>query len=142
MLLISLFFRFMSYMNNDPIKRSFFLIFSMLFCIPIMSFVNYVWYSYFVCMLFLSGIFVILVYFSGLSSFLEFRVYFWFVGFVLTLMCLNFVSEDFCFGISGGLNVFYYEVNFFLLLYLIVVLLFFMSFVSYYLSFSGALRRV
>uniref|UniRef100_A0A0K0D1U8 Uncharacterized protein n=1 Tax=Angiostrongylus cantonensis TaxID=6313 RepID=A0A0K0D1U8_ANGCA len=57
----------MSYMNNDPIKRSFFLIFSMLFCMPVMSFV-------------------------------------------------------------GGLTVFYYELNFFLLFYLVVVLLFFIRF--------------
>nr|YP_003097101.1 NADH dehydrogenase subunit 6 [Angiostrongylus cantonensis]ACT88784.1 NADH dehydrogenase subunit 6 [Angiostrongylus cantonensis] len=141
MLLLSLFFSVMSYMNNDPIKSSFFLIFSMLFCMPVMSFVGYVWYSYFVCMLFLSGIFVILVYFSSLSSFLEFGVYFWFVGLILTLLCFNLFEGFFFVGFSG-LTVFYYELNFFLLFYLVVVLLFFMSFVSYYLSFSGALRSV
>nr|YP_006702541.1 NADH dehydrogenase subunit 6 [Angiostrongylus vasorum]AFP58672.1 NADH dehydrogenase subunit 6 [Angiostrongylus vasorum] len=142
MLLFSLLFCVMSYMNSDPIKSSFFLIFSMLFCMPVMSFVGYVWYSYFVCMLFLSGIFVILVYFSSLSGFLDYGVCCWGLGVVLTLFFFSEVELSLQ-GVSFvGLEVFYYEVNVVLLFYLIVVLLFFMSFVSYYLSFSGALRSV
>nr|YP_009257359.1 NADH dehydrogenase subunit 6 [Angiostrongylus malaysiensis]ALD62326.1 NADH dehydrogenase subunit 6 [Angiostrongylus cantonensis]ANG44576.1 NADH dehydrogenase subunit 6 [Angiostrongylus malaysiensis] len=141
MLIFSLFFGIMSYMNSDPIKSSFFLVFTMLFCMPMMSFVSYVWYSYFVCMLFLSGIFVILVYFSSMSSFLELKIYFWFVGLVMTLLCFC-MFEDFFFCNLSGLTVFYYDLNFFLLFYLVIILLFFMSFVSYYLSFSGALRSI
>ncbi|VDM59155.1 unnamed protein product [Angiostrongylus costaricensis] len=104
MLLISLSFCVLSYVNRDPIKSSFFLVFSMLFCIPVMSFVSYV------------GIFVILVYFS--------------------------IDMDYSKWLYVGLAVFYYELNVFILMYLILLLVFFMRFVSYYLSFSGALRRL
>nr|AKU36876.1 NADH dehydrogenase subunit 6 [Angiostrongylus costaricensis]BAV82632.1 NADH dehydrogenase subunit 6 [Angiostrongylus costaricensis] len=142
MLLISLSFCVLSYVNSDPIKSSFFLVFSMLFCMPVMSFVSYVWYSYFVCMLFLSGIFVILVYFSSLSSFVDFNVYYWFFFFLLTVFFLMVVDMDYSKWLYVGLAVFYYELNVFILMYLILLLVFFMSFVSYYLSFSGALRSL
>nr|YP_010575573.1 NADH dehydrogenase subunit 6 [Varestrongylus eleguneniensis]UZM11413.1 NADH dehydrogenase subunit 6 [Varestrongylus eleguneniensis] len=138
---MSIFFCLMSYVNNDPIKSCFFLIFSMLSIMPLMTFFNYVWFSYFVCMLFMSGIFVILVYFSSLSSFFSFAPYFFLVGLLLSLL-MCFVGYNMVFFSNVGLQVFYYELNFFLLFYLIAVLLFFMNFVSYYLSFSGALRSI
>nr|YP_003097126.1 NADH dehydrogenase subunit 6 [Angiostrongylus costaricensis]ACT88796.1 NADH dehydrogenase subunit 6 [Angiostrongylus costaricensis] len=143
MVLISLFFCVLSYINNDPIKSSFFLIFSMLFSMPVMSFVGYVWYSYFVSMLFLSGIFVILVYFSSLSSFMNLGTYCWLLGFFLTVFFLLMVEGvDFSKWGYIGLSVFYYDLNMVLLVYLVMMLFFFMSFVSYYLSFSGALRSL
>ena len=137
--MFSLLFCLLSYLNGDPIKSCFFLIFSMLFCMPVMSLVSYSWYSYFICMLFLSGVFVILVYFSSLSSLFFFSSYFVLVAIFLSLFFFFFV---FFFEGLLGLNVFYYELNVFLLFYLVFILLGFMSFVSYYLSFSGALRRL
>nr|YP_007024792.1 NADH dehydrogenase subunit 6 [Aelurostrongylus abstrusus]AFT65552.1 NADH dehydrogenase subunit 6 [Aelurostrongylus abstrusus] len=139
---LSLFFCLMSYLNNDPVKCSFFLVLSMLLLMPAMSFFSYVWYSYFVSMIFLSGVFVILVYFSSLSSFFFFKAYWSVLFFFLSLFFFSVGLLSFCSFNFLGLSVFYCKVNFFLLLYLVFILLGYMNFVSYYLSFSGALRKV
>nr|YP_003433830.1 NADH dehydrogenase subunit 6 [Metastrongylus salmi]ACX85145.1 NADH dehydrogenase subunit 6 [Metastrongylus salmi] len=139
-LFLSVFCCLVSYLNYDPMKSSFFLIFSMIFCMPGMVFFNYTWFSYFICMLFLSGIFVILVYFSSMSSLLSFKPYLYVVGFFLTLLLFFFVIVGK--GVGLGLNLFYYTVNVGVLVYLVFVLLFFMNFLSYYMGFSGALRSI
>lgn len=74
----------------DPIKRRFFLIFSLLFRIPLMSFRIHIWFSYFVCLLFLSGIFVILVYFSSLSKINLNKSYLYFIVLILSFLFLDF----------------------------------------------------
>nr|YP_008994647.1 NADH dehydrogenase subunit 6 [Protostrongylus rufescens]AGW80387.1 NADH dehydrogenase subunit 6 [Protostrongylus rufescens] len=139
--LLCLGFCLMSYINNDPIKSCFYLIMSMLVLMPLMSFANYSWFSYFVSMLFLSGIFVILVYFSSMSSFMKFNSDLKVLGFLVSVMLLLSL------GLFGKnllmvLSVFYYDSNICLLMYLVLVLLIFMNYVSYFLSFSGALRSV
>ena len=139
-LLISLFGALMRYINMDPIKSSFFLILSIIMCMPILSFSGYVWFSYFICLLFLSGIFVILVYFSSLSRISISKGYVVLLVFFLTLLV---------FGINFGvvvasvrLNVFYYSIFWWLFFYLLLILLFFINFTSYFLNFSGALRKL
>lgn len=74
-LFLSLLFSLFCYLNIDPIKSCLFLILSLLRISFFLSFGLEVWYSYFVCIVFLSGIFVILVYFSSLSkyNFLKFN---------------------------------------------------------------------
>nr|CAD88790.1 NADH dehydrogenase subunit 6 [Necator americanus] len=139
-LLISLFGDLMSYMKMDPMKSSFFLIFSMIMCMPMLSFSGYVWFSYFICLLFLSGIFVILVYFSSLSSISISKGYVVLLVFFLTLLVFGMN-----FGVlitSVSLNVFYYSIFWWLFFYLLLILLFFMNFTSYFLNFSGALRKL
>ena len=139
-LLISLFGALIRYINMDPIKSSFFLILSIIMCMPILSFSGYVWFSYFICLLFLSGIFVILVYFSSLSRIGISKGYVVLLVFFLTLLV---------FGINFGvvvasvrLNVFYYSIFWWLFFYLLLILLFFINFTSYFLNFSGALRKL
>nr|NP_579956.2 NADH dehydrogenase subunit 6 [Necator americanus]CAD10441.2 NADH dehydrogenase subunit 6 [Necator americanus] len=139
-LLISLFGALMSYMNMDPMKSSFFLILSMMMCMPMLSFSGYVWFSYFICLLFLSGIFVILVYFSSLSKISISKGYVVLLVFFLTLLVFGMN-----FGVvvaSVSLNVFYYSIFWWLFFYLLLILLFFMNFTSYFLNFSGALRKL
>nr|YP_003433933.1 NADH dehydrogenase subunit 6 [Syngamus trachea]ACX85181.1 NADH dehydrogenase subunit 6 [Syngamus trachea] len=131
----------MSYLSVDPMKSSFFLILSMLACMPMMAFSGYVWFSYFVCMLFLSGVFVILVYFSSLSKISLVSSYMAYFSVVLSLVLVGLVFNLSLLGFVG-LNVFYYSVYWPLLIYVLFVLLFFMNFTSYFLKFSGALRKV
>nr|AVV66506.1 NADH dehydrogenase subunit 6 [Cooperia oncophora] len=140
-LLISLMGGLMSYMSLDPMKSSFFLILSMLLLMPCVSFGVNVWFSYFISLLFLSGIFVILVYFSSLSSFSKKNVNLsavvLFLSFMSMLM-LNYYQVK----TLLNLNVFYYSLYWVILIYVILMLLIFMNFVSYFLNFSGALRKV
>nr|AHA52612.1 NADH dehydrogenase subunit 6 [Chabertia ovina] len=129
----------MSYMSMDPMKSSFFLILSMLMCMPMLSFSGYVWFSYFICLLFLSGIFVILVYFSSLSKINLVKSYLVFISFVLSLFVISISYNNVYFL---GLSVFYYKIFWVVLVFILVILLFFMNFTSFFLNFSGALRKV
>lgn len=131
---------FLSYINIDPIKRRFFLIFSLLFSIPMISFYNYIWFSYFICLLFLRGIFVILVYFSSLSKISPVKSSLSWASLLVSLFI--FFPSYFFYSGSLRINNFYYRVFWFLIFFIVIVLLFFINFTSYYLNFSGALRKL
>nr|YP_010519792.1 NADH dehydrogenase subunit 6 [Zoniolaimus dendrolagi]UXP34569.1 NADH dehydrogenase subunit 6 [Zoniolaimus dendrolagi] len=139
-LTVSLLGAVMCYMSMDPMKSSFFLILSMLMCMPMLSFSGYVWFSYFVCLLFLSGIFVILVYFSSLSKINLVKGYLVLLSLFLSVLILSVSYNVILYNIS--LNVFYYNVFWLMIIYILSILLFFMNFTSYFLNFSGALRKV
>nr|BAV78674.1 NADH dehydrogenase subunit 6 [Steinernema kushidai] len=129
-----------SYMNMDPMKSSFFLVLSLLFSMPLISFFYHVWFSYFICLLFLSGVFVILVYFSSLSKISPVKSPLMIFSFFISLFV--FFPSYFFYTGFWGINNFYYSVYWFIIFFLIVVLLMFMNFTSYYLNFSGALRKL
>nr|YP_009142692.1 NADH dehydrogenase subunit 6 [Oxyuris equi]AKI07545.1 NADH dehydrogenase subunit 6 [Oxyuris equi] len=126
------------YYSLDPMKCSFFLVLSLVFMAPGMSQGLYVWYSYYICLIFLSGIFVILVYFSSLSKFSYMKKPWWLIFFFLGFVVGKVFVSDFVLGlgISGIYGSWYLMVMFFLVL----VLLFFMNFVSYFMSFGSAMR--
>nr|YP_009550275.1 NADH dehydrogenase subunit 6 [Heterorhabditis indica]YP_817449.1 NADH dehydrogenase subunit 6 [Heterorhabditis bacteriophora]ABJ80693.1 NADH dehydrogenase subunit 6 [Heterorhabditis bacteriophora]AZU95934.1 NADH dehydrogenase subunit 6 [Heterorhabditis bacteriophora]QAA11079.1 NADH dehydrogenase subunit 6 [Heterorhabditis indica]QAA11091.1 NADH dehydrogenase subunit 6 [Heterorhabditis bacteriophora] len=136
---VSLVFSVLSYLNFDPMKSSFFLVFSLIFSTPLMSFGMHVWFSYFVCLLFLSGVFVILVYFSSLSKISISKGYLSVFCFVLSFLFLvpSFMPELSYLSMTG----FYFSVYWFIFFYVVMMLLFFMNFSSYFLGFSGALRK-
>nr|YP_010271187.1 NADH dehydrogenase subunit 6 [Cylicocyclus elongatus]UKB87199.1 NADH dehydrogenase subunit 6 [Cylicocyclus elongatus] len=137
---ISLLSGVLSYMNMDPMKSSFFLILSMLMCMPMLSFSGYVWFSYFICLLFLSGVFVILVYFSSLSKINLVKSYLVLVSLLLSLFVIKVSYNNLLYNVS--LNVFYYSIFWVVIVFILLILLFFMNFTSYFLNFSGALRKV
>nr|YP_009243342.1 NADH dehydrogenase subunit 6 [Heterakis beramporia]AMR36309.1 NADH dehydrogenase subunit 6 [Heterakis beramporia] len=129
-----------SYLNINPMKSSLLLVLTMLMFMPLLSFFVVSWYSYFICLLFLSGVFVILVYFSGFSKMVSLNVSSG--GFLLLLTLLLFVGSGYMYNSCLDINNFYYDVNWFLFFCLVVFLLFFMNFVSYFLGFVGALRKL
>nr|YP_009383830.1 NADH dehydrogenase subunit 6 [Cyathostomum catinatum]ARS44132.1 NADH dehydrogenase subunit 6 [Cyathostomum catinatum] len=137
---VSLLSGVLSYMNMDPMKSSFFLILSMLMCMPMLSFSGYVWFSYFICLLFLSGIFVILVYFSSLSKINLVKSYLVLLSLLLSLFVIKISYNSMLYNVS--LNVFYYSIFWVMIVFILLILLFFMNFTSYFLNFSGALRKV
>nr|YP_009353458.1 NADH dehydrogenase subunit 6 [Ancylostoma tubaeforme]AQX91012.1 NADH dehydrogenase subunit 6 [Ancylostoma tubaeforme] len=139
-LFVSLIGGVMSYMNMDPMKSSFFLILSMLMCMPMLSFSGYVWFSYFICLLFLSGIFVILVYFSSLSKINMVKSYLVFISLFFSLLVIGLNYNMVLYNVS--LSVFYYKIFWMIILFILFILLFFMNFTSFFLNFSGALRKV
>lgn len=107
---------------------------------PLISFFLHVWFSYFICLLFLSGIFVILVYFSSLSKIGYVVTPFYFIRGVLSV----FFFYPFFYRVTDvvAVNNFYFSVYWMLLVWVIFVLIFFINFTSYFLNFSGALRKV
>lgn len=131
-----------SYMNIDPIKSSFFLICSLLLRIPIISFSLHIWFSYFICLLFLRGIFVILVYFSSLSKFSVTESNLFVLCFFLSICFLSYDLPGIFEERTLGLTSFYCKVYWFVFLYILLILVFFMNFRRYFLNFSGALRKV
>ena len=137
---ISIIFCSICYLNLDPIKSSFFLIFSLLRIIPLISYNIHIWYSYFICLLFLRGIFVILVYFSSLSkiNFVNRK------GVFLSLFITLFFVLPRSIFLNSNLNLtnFYYNLYWFQLIFIIIILLIFINFSSYFLNFSGALRKI
>nr|BAV82615.1 NADH dehydrogenase subunit 6 [Ancylostoma ceylanicum] len=139
-LVVSLIGGVMSYMNMDPMKSSFFLILSMLMCMPMLSFSGYVWFSYFICLLFLSGIFVILVYFSSLSKINMVKSYMVIFSLLFSLLVVSLNYNVVLYNVS--LSVFYYKIFWMMILFILLILLFFMNFTSFFLNFSGALRKV
>nr|AJL34387.1 NADH dehydrogenase subunit 6 [Caenorhabditis nigoni] len=137
---LAIFSSIISYMNIDPMKSSFFLIFSLLFSMPIISMSMHIWFSYFICLLFLSGIFVILVYFSSLSKINVVKSYMTLFLLLISIIYFSPVSMEYAnyLGLSG----FYYSIYWFIFSFILICLLFFMNFSSYFLNFSGALRKV
>uniref|UniRef100_A0A912NE49 NADH dehydrogenase subunit 6 n=1 Tax=Haemonchus contortus TaxID=6289 RepID=A0A912NE49_HAECO len=144
MIMVAMLMSVLSYLSVDPMKSSFFLILTLLLSMPVLSFSGNVWFVYFVCLLFLSGIFVILVYFSSLSSVKYKKMYFVnLLGLVLLMigMMMVVLKKDLDQSVVG-MNEFYYSVYWLMLIFILLTLLLFMSFVSYYLNFSGALRKI
>lgn len=131
---------FLFYLSIDPLKGRMYLVVSLIFISFILSFGLCVWYSYFVCLVFLSGVFIIMVYFSRLSNFNFFYI-------PLKWLCVLFlllVSSSFVFFGGSLLSVgeVYYDVYLFIIVYLVVCLGFFLNFVSYFLVWGTALRSM
>lgn len=132
-------FGFFCFYRGDPIKRRFFLILSFLFVVPFFSFSLTNWFSYFVCLLFLSGVFVILVYFSSLSKVLFYKKSLLFLVFFLLVFFVSFLVFLYDGGILG-LNNFYWDLYLGFCFFLVSVLFFFINLIRFLLSWGGALR--
>lgn len=133
-----LLFCFLSYWRLDPLKSCFFLICSLIFLLPLLGLSSTLWFSFFVCIIFLRGVFVILVYFSGLSSYnfikLKGVLFFFFSCFVLyTQISITHFNY---------LNFFYFNFNLFLLIWLLLVLLVYLLYLSYIINFGAGLRKI
>nr|AJF94002.1 NADH dehydrogenase subunit 6 [Halicephalobus gingivalis] len=134
----SLLMSFLCYLNIDPMKSCLYLVFSLIFISPFLSFGLQIWYSYFICLIFLSGIFVILVYFSSLSKYNFFK----FSLSILIFFSFFFVGYFYVFHYNFNLFSLYFFNYFLLFLWVIFSLLLFMNFTSYFMNFSGALRKL
>nr|YP_007183188.1 NADH dehydrogenase subunit 6 [Dictyocaulus viviparus]AFV32107.1 NADH dehydrogenase subunit 6 [Dictyocaulus viviparus] len=126
----------------DPIKSCFFLILPMIFSKSFKSFFSNGGNSYFVCLSFLSGVFEILENFSSLSNFfLKSSYFFFFLVFFLTFFLYEYFFDIF-FMKNVSMMCFYYYISMMVIFFLVFFLLFYISFMSFFLSFSGALRSL
>nr|YP_010618323.1 NADH dehydrogenase subunit 6 [Camallanus lacustris]WAX01713.1 NADH dehydrogenase subunit 6 [Camallanus lacustris] len=137
---LSVVFCFLSYVSWDPMKSSFYSISSLLGLCPLLSMCGHVWYSYYVCMLFLSGIFVVIVYFSSLC----FYVYSVAIFFVLFFMLVFFGWDCTLLDFTDllGLEFSYWACYLSFMVWLVGLMLVFLGFVNFFLNFCGALRSV
>lgn len=135
-LILSLLISLICYLAIDPIKRCLYLVLSLILLTPYLSLINEVWYSYFVCMVFLRGIFVILVYFTSISKYNFYSSKFAYLIF-LGLLFIPFFSINFRLSLYS----LYFYNYIFLFLFLLVSLIYFINFSSYFLNYSGALRK-
>lgn len=125
------------YLNIDPIKSCLFLVISLIFVRPLISLGVQIWFRYFVCLIFLRGIFVILVYFSSLSkyNFYNFSMrYLVLLGLFLTPFIYFYNLDNILFRI-------YYINYIWIIVWIVVSLILFINFTRYFLNFSGALRK-
>lgn len=137
---MSVFICMMFYLSLDPIKCSFFLVLSLCMIVPGLSLGLHVWYSYYICLIFLRGVFVILVYFSRLSKFSYIKKSFVVTLFIFGVLGSEVFYEVVC--IRLNLNEFYYDYYCIVLLYIIFLLVFFLNFVRYYLVRGTAIRSI
>lgn len=140
-LMLSTFMCLLIYYRRDPLKGGFFLVLSLIGAVPLISINGQVWYSYYICLLYLSGVFVLLVYFCSLGGMGHTRHPLTFLVLVMTTLVGVTVlggREEFIPSVHnlyspesvGNLGVVFGG------------LLLFMNFTSYFLSLKGALRRV
>lgn len=84
--MVSFLLRVFFYYRLDPVKVGLFIVMAMLFLLPGLSGGLYVWFSFFVGLVFLGGVFAILVYFCSLRKFVYVKNPVWLV---LFLCCLG-----------------------------------------------------
>lgn len=119
-------------------KRCLFLVFSVLFLSSVFSLGASLWFRYFICLLFLSGVFVLLVYFSRLSVFFFFSFSYFLFFFCFFLSLFFFPSVRFF--ISEALSVFFCGFYVLPFVFLISMYYFFFFFLSFFMNFGGGLR--
>nr|BAV81441.1 NADH dehydrogenase subunit 6 [Syphacia muris] len=139
-MVMSMFMCVMFYLSLDPMKCSFFLVLSLCLIMPGLSLGLHFWYSYYVCLIFLSGVFVILVYFSSLSKFSYMKK-----PFIVLLVILSILGGEVYYEVismSLSLNEFYYDYYCIVLFYIIFLLVYFLNFVSCYLVGGTAMRSM
>lgn len=133
---LSLFISLLCYLSIDPIKSCLYLVLSLILLTPYLSLINEVWYSYFICIIFLSGIFVILVYFTSISKYIFHKLN---LGFFILLGVYFIPGVYISFYIT--LNSLYFKNFFILFLFLLLNLIYFINFSRYFLNYRGALRK-
>nr|ASS35170.1 NADH dehydrogenase subunit 6 [Thelazia callipaeda] len=102
------------------------------------------WYSYFIILVFLSGILSMLTYFCSLGGFnWSFSYYYFFLFFFICFSCFGFFDLDFFeFFLSDYFFVFGYDFNYYYIFWLLLVLFFFLFGLSFSLKGSGCFRVI
>nr|WAX01711.1 NADH dehydrogenase subunit 6 [Philometra sp. HZ-2022] len=141
MLSLSLAMSLLSFLSLDPMKSALALVGSLMFLLPVISQSLHVWYSYYICLLFLSGIFVVIVYFSSLSSFVMYE-YGWSIFiFVSLVSAMNYSGSVEEYSSKSGLCFVVVDEYWYIYMWMFFILFMFLGFVSYFLTFEGALRK-
>lgn len=128
-----------SYRSNNPFGRAFYLIISLLFFSPVICSISYSWSVYLILIVFLRGVFVIVVYVCTIGSWINKRVRFSFflLRFILFLtpLILPFIVRNTHVSLYFGGN------YLFIMGFTVIFLGFCVLFISYMLQFNAAIRK-
>nr|WGC93707.1 NADH dehydrogenase subunit 6 [Mansonella sp.] len=132
-----------SFLEWDPLKSSVAMCLGILFMSCYVSLGLHVWYSYFIILIFLSGVFSLLTYFCSLSNFSSYDNYFYLfvVLFFLLLVFVFLFDFDFffCYLDLNFLCV-YYDFSYYYVFWIVFILLLFLNLMSFSLG-DGSFMR-
>nr|YP_010938366.1 NADH dehydrogenase subunit 6 [Mansonella ozzardi]WLE64572.1 NADH dehydrogenase subunit 6 [Mansonella ozzardi]WLV27608.1 NADH dehydrogenase subunit 6 [Mansonella ozzardi]WLW41718.1 NADH dehydrogenase subunit 6 [Mansonella ozzardi]WLW41742.1 NADH dehydrogenase subunit 6 [Mansonella ozzardi]WLW41754.1 NADH dehydrogenase subunit 6 [Mansonella ozzardi] len=118
----------------NPLKSCVSLCLGILFMSCYISLGLHVWYSYFIILIFLSGVFSLLTYFCSMSNFSYYENYFYIfvMFFVVLLFFLFFFDYDFfSHYLDFNFLCVYYDFNYYYIFWVISLLLLFLNLISY-----------
>lgn len=135
---LSSFFAYLSFLNNNPLISAIFLILSLIIISPLLSILYSSWYIYLFVIIFLRGLFIIIVYVTSISSWRYKRVNFSlsFIFFIFIFYPYILFTIDIN-NISLIIRPYYLG----LVLYIVIFLLYLIGFCSYILSAGSAIRK-
>lgn len=131
-------FLFTRYKSRSPLSRALYLILSLIMISPLLSLINHQWFIYLILILFLRGIFVIIIYFSRLSTF---RYKYTRGLIILLLIYLLFFPFIIFLLLNKNINLLFMFESLYIIVFLIIRLIVLILFSSYFLSQSIAMRR-
>nr|YP_003734889.1 NADH dehydrogenase subunit 6 [Setaria digitata]ACZ44413.1 NADH dehydrogenase subunit 6 [Setaria digitata] len=133
--LFSVFFFFLSFLDWDPLKSCLMMCVGIIFMGFYVSLGIHSWYSYFIILVFLSGIFSLLTYFCSLCNY-NLYVNYYYVYFFFFFFFVFFFDLDFCFFyFDYNFVCIYYDFNYYYIFWIIFVLLLLLNLISF--SFNG-----
>jgi hypothetical protein len=131
-------FLFMSYKRRSPLSSALYLILSLIIISPLLRFINHQWFIYLMLILFLRGIFVIIIYFSRLRTFRYKYTSGLFI--IIIIFCFFFPFIIFLL-LNKNISLLFIFERLYIILFLIISLIILMLFSRYFLSQSIAIRR-
>lgn len=139
MIILIITFSVLMYLNIDPLKSCLFLIRFLIFYLIFLSLNSHIWYSYFICLIFVRGILAILVYFTSLSN-LNLKSFSF--NFIVIRFLIFFIFIIFIFSLKFlGLRFLFLNFHFFLFVWILGILVGFFNFLRFIISFLKGLRK-
>jgi len=138
-LLLRAFFLICSYKRNNPLTSGILLILRLVVISPLISIITLTWYIYLLLLLFLRGVFVLVIYVSTFSSF-----YTKGVGGVWWLICIGFFFPSFMYfyiSVYTGIRRLFIASRLGLIFFLILFLSFLILWTRYIITGKGAMRK-
>ena len=127
------------YLRVDPFKSCLFLIRFIISLLLFLRLNKNIWFSYFICLIFVSGVLAILIYFSSLSN-LDLKSFK--INFIFLFLLISFFILSFFFSLKFlNLNLIFLNFYFILIFWVLRILVLFFNFVSFIISFLKGLRK-
>nr|AJI44488.1 NADH dehydrogenase subunit 6 [Acrobeles complexus] len=131
-----------SYVAINPMSSSLYFVLAFIFVLPILGSITYIWVAYLVALLFMSGVFVLLVYFAGISKIYYKPVSGVFVLIVFHLLFMLFFPFILVTPLDLNMSFLYEPEQLLMVVFIVIVLLLYMMFVSYLLGSGSSMRRL
>lgn len=130
----------LSHKRNNPLTRCLFLVLRLLRMTPVLVVLRVTWYVVFLAMLFLRGVFVLVIYTVSMAGMVHKKA--WGVG-VLTVMRVAFASPVYYYRPSHiGLRSLFIRRNLGLVLFILLFLVVLILFTRYMISRRAAMRSL